>query len=57
MRRESPTFWLVVAIAALIVAVWLGLQILGFVLKLVIFVAAVVLALAAFRAWEEARRT
>jgi hypothetical protein len=54
---DSPTFWLFVAIAALIVAVWLGLQILGFVLKLVIFVAAIVLAVAAFRAWEGARRT
>jgi hypothetical protein len=54
---ENPTFWLVVAIGALIVAVWLGLQILGFVLKVVIFVAAVALALAAFRAWEGARRT
>jgi hypothetical protein len=54
---ESPTFWLVVAIAALLVAVWLGLQILGFVLKVMIFAAAVVLAVAAFRAWEGARRT
>ena len=53
---DSPTFWLVVAVAALIVAVWLGLQILGFVLKLVIFIAAVILAVAAFRAWEGARR-
>ena len=53
---DTPTFWLVVAVAALIVAIWLGFQILGFVLKLVIFVAAVVLALAAFRAWGEARR-
>jgi hypothetical protein len=52
---DSPTFWLVVAIAALIVAVWLGLQILGFVLKLAVFVAAVMLAIAAFRAWEGAR--
>jgi hypothetical protein len=54
---ESPTFWLVVAVAALIVAVWLGLQILGFVLKVVVFIAAAVLAVAAFRAWEGARRT
>jgi hypothetical protein len=54
---DSPNFWLVVAVAALIVAIWLGFQILGFVLKVVIFLAAVVLALAAFRAWGEARRT
>jgi UPF0716 family protein affecting phage T7 exclusion len=54
---DNPTFWLVVAIAALIVAIWLGLQILGFFLKLLVFIAAVVLGLAAFRAWGEARRT
>ncbi len=53
---DNPNFWLVVAVAALIVAIWLGFQILGFVLKVVIFVAAVALALAAFRAWGEARR-
>ena len=54
---ENPTFWLVVAVGALIVAIWLGFQILGFVLKVVVFIAAVLLALAAFRAWGEARRT
>ena len=55
--RENPTFWLVVAIAAVILAIWLGFQILGFVLKLLVFAAAVVIALAAFRAWGEARQT
>ena len=55
--NENPTFWLVIAVAAVIVAIWLGFQVLGFVLKLVIFVAAIVLAVAAFRAWGEARRT
>ena len=55
--NDNPTFWLVIAVAAVIVAIWLGFQILGFVLKVVIFVAAVALALAAFRAWGEARRT
>jgi hypothetical protein len=39
------------------VAFWLALQVLGFLLKLVLLVAAVLLALAAFRAWGEARRT
>lgn len=53
---DNSTFWLVVAVAAVIVAIWLGFQILGFVLKILIFVAAVVLAIAAFRAWGEARR-
>jgi hypothetical protein len=55
--RESPTFWLVVAVLAAIVAFWLALQVLGFLLKLVLLVAAVLLAMAAFRAWGEARRT
>ena len=54
---DNPTFWLVIAVAAVIVVIWVGFQILGFVLKVVIFVAAIVLALAAFRAWGEARRT
>ncbi len=52
---RSPTFWLVVAILAAIVAFWLALQVLGFLLKLVILVAAVVVAVVAFRSWEEAR--
>jgi hypothetical protein len=54
---RSPTFWLVVAIVAALVAFWLALQVLGFLLKIVILIAAVVIAVAAFRSWEEARRT
>lgn len=54
---QSPTFWLVVAILAAIVAFWLALQVLGFLLKVVIMVAAVVVALAAFRSWKEAKQT
>ena len=53
---ESPTFWLVIAVIAALVAFWLALQVLGFLLKLVLLAAAVLLALAAFRAWGEARR-
>jgi hypothetical protein len=53
---RSPTFWLVVAILAAIVAFWLALQVLGFLFKIVILVAAVVVAVVAFRSWEEARR-
>jgi hypothetical protein len=52
---ESPTFWLVVAILAAIVAFWLALQVLGFVLKLVLLIAAVLIAVAAYRSWNEAR--
>lgn len=57
MSGRSPTFWLVVAIVAAVVAFWLALQVLGFLLKIVILIAAVVIAVAAFRSWEEARRT
>lgn len=53
---ESPTFWLVVAVLAAIVAFWLALQVVGFLLKLLLLVAAVVIAVAAFRAWGEARQ-
>ena len=53
---RSPTFWLVVAILAAIVAFWLALQVVGFLVKLLLLVAAVAIAVAAFRSWEEARR-
>jgi hypothetical protein len=54
---RSPTFWLVVAIVAAVVAFWLALQVLGFLLKVVILIAAVVIAVMAFRSWEESRGT
>ena len=53
---DSPTFWFVVAILAAIVAFWLALQVLGFLLKVVLLIAAVLLAVAAFRSWNEARQ-
>jgi hypothetical protein len=52
---ESPTFWLVVAVLAAIVAFWLALQVVGFLLKLILLVVAVLIAVAAFRSWNEAR--
>ena len=55
MSDRSPTFWLVVAIVAAIVAFWLALQVLGFLLKVVLLIAAVVIAVMAFRSWEAAR--
>ena len=54
---QSPTFWLVVAVIAALVAFWLALQVVGFLLKLLLLVAAVLIAVAAFRSWGEARRT
>ena len=56
MTTDSPTFWLVVAILAAVVAFWLALQVLGFLLKIVLLIAAVVLAMVAFRAWSDARQ-
>ena len=55
--RRSPTFWLVVAIVAAVVSFWFALQVLGFLLKIVILIAAVVIAVMAFRSWEESRGT
>ena len=52
---ESPTFWLVIAVLAAIVAFWLALQVVGFLLKLILLVVAVVIAVAAYRSWNEAR--
>jgi hypothetical protein len=52
---DSPTFWLVVAVVAAVIAFWLALQVLGFLLKAVLLVAAVIIAVAAFRSWNEAR--
>ena len=57
MSDRSPTFWLVVAIVAAIVAFWLALQVLGFLLKVVLLIAAVVVAVMAFRSWEASRQT
>jgi membrane protein implicated in regulation of membrane protease activity len=47
--------YLAVTIVALVVAVWLGFQILGFLLKLLLFVAAVVVAFMAYGAWRAQR--
>jgi hypothetical protein len=44
--------YLAVTIVALVVAVWLAFQILGFLLKLLLFAAAVVVAFMAYGAWR-----
>lgn len=51
---ENRTGYLVVAVVAAVIAAWLALQVLGFLLKLVLFVAAIVVAVAAFRSWQRA---
>jgi hypothetical protein len=51
---QSPSFYFAIAVLALIVAVWLALQIIGFLFKLVFFTVIVVVGLAAYRAWRAA---
>ena len=51
---KSPSFYFAVALLSLIVAVWLALQILGFLFKLFFLVAIVLVGVAAYRAWRSA---
>jgi hypothetical protein len=51
---NSPSFYFAVAVLALIVAVWLAIQIIGFLFKLLFFIAIVLLGVAAYRAWRSA---
>jgi hypothetical protein len=51
---ESRTAYLVVALVAALVAAWLALQVIGFLLKLVLLSGAIVVAVAAFRSWQRA---
>jgi hypothetical protein len=51
---SSRTLYLVIAIVAALITVWLALQILGFLFKLVFLVLAALIALAAYRSWREA---
>jgi hypothetical protein len=57
-RSDSRSgMYLVVTIVALVVAVYLTLQILAFVLKLALLVLAVIVGLAAWRAWTASRQS
>jgi hypothetical protein len=49
---SKPSLYFAIAVLALIVAVWLALQIIGFLFKLVFFAVILVLGLAAYRAWR-----
>jgi hypothetical protein len=51
---NNPSLSLAVAVLALIVAVWLALQIIGLLFKLVFLAAIVLLGLAAYRSWRSA---
>ena len=49
---ESSGLYFAIAVLALIVALWLALQIIGFLFKLVFLTLIVLLGLAAYRAWR-----
>jgi hypothetical protein len=51
---RSPSFYFAVAVLALVVALWLVLQIIGFLFKLIFLTAIVLVGLAAYRAWRAA---
>ena len=51
---DSPGLYLAIAVLALIVALWLALQIIGFLFKLVFLTVIVLVAVAAYRAWRAA---
>ena len=49
---DHPGLYLAVAVLALVVALWLALQIIGFVFKLIFFTLIVLVGVAAWRAWR-----
>jgi hypothetical protein len=51
-HMESRGLYFAIAVLALIVALWLALQIIGFFFKLVFVTLIVLLGLAAYRAWR-----
>jgi hypothetical protein len=52
-RAGGGGLYLAITVVALIVAVWLAVQVIGFLLRLILLVAAALIALAAYRAWRE----
>jgi hypothetical protein len=52
---DRPGLYFAIAVLALIVALWLSLQIIGFVFKLIFFTLIVLVGLAAYRAWQASR--
>lgn len=49
---ERPGLYLAIVVLSLIIALWLALQIIGFLFKLVFLTLIVLLGLAAYRAWR-----
>ena len=52
---DHPGLYFAVAVLLLIVAVWLALQIVGFIFKLIFLTLIVLLGVAAYRAWQASR--
>jgi hypothetical protein len=53
---DHARLYLVIAVLALIVAIWLSLQIVGFLFKLIFFTLIVLIAIAAYQSWQAGRR-
>ena len=57
-RAEQPqrsVFYLTVTVVALLVSVYLAFQVIGFLLRVALLVLAIVVAVAAYRAWTDSR--
>ena len=52
---DHPGLYFAIAVLALIVALWLAVQIIGFFFKLIFFMLVVLIGVAAFRAWQASR--
>jgi hypothetical protein len=52
---DHPGLYFAVAVLLLIVALWLALQILGFIFKLIFLALIVLIGVAAYRAWQAGR--
>ena len=49
---DHPGLYFAIAVLALIVALWLAFQIIGFLFKLIFFTLIVLIGVAAYRAWR-----
>jgi hypothetical protein len=49
---QGRGLYLVVTVVALLIAVYLALQVIGFLVRLALLVAAVLIGMAAYRAWK-----
>ncbi len=52
---DHPGLYFAIAVLALIGALWLALQVIGFVFKLMFLTLIVVVAIAVYRAWQATR--